>query len=187
MSTCWDETRIEEAAIRLALPGRGTPAGEPELEAFLRHADECVRCGELLAYYLDVERRVAAGRAALSRAREGKVIPLLDVSAPDLSRFHPPAGSRAAFALAADSGCEAGDDSRGRLPRSLEGDNGRYLVRILPSDEGEGAVAIFMCREGAPGVRGAALRIGEDDFQFDASGHASLPAFPQGDVRLVIH
>lgn len=174
---CWEEERIEGAALRLVdiESGEERERLPADLEPFLAHAEGCFRCGELLALFLDVERQVRAGGGGgevsiiiLEEVREGPEIRLTERERVELP-----------VALAADSA----DGKRGAeqeadipSPRSYASADGRFLIRVMPNRSGEGATAVLLqCpeKERVPHIYRP-----EGEIEFGDGVHAALPGIP---------
>ncbi|MFH1680543.1 MAG: hypothetical protein ABIH26_07855 [Candidatus Eisenbacteria bacterium] len=192
MSVCWEEERIERGAIRWAAEeSSGDATVSNEMAGFLDHARGCRRCADLLALFLETERRVLA-EASIGCyplvAAGPNVVDLEEISERVLRRapLRDPEG--ADFSLAAQHAgpaAERRDDGRAEAARSFASRDGLYLVRVLPIESGSGRTAVLLVDETAGRPGRALLRFGGGEYPFDDSGHAVLPETPAGRVQLV--
>ncbi len=212
---------------------RRSEAIPPDLIPFLAHATQCVRCAELLELLLDAETRerdaavldelaaspggeietgqIEAGSAAFRPRLH--LLPLYRVPVPRrLSGTEEMETEEEGYALAADSAdlpTEAGQILGDAWVLTLATEDGRYLVRIIPSESEPGATAVLIragrsdasepgqdessaptAHPGGGESDGPApeflLRIGGRDYPFDQNGVLALPEFPATDVVLIM-
>jgi|GEM_PF-2043256 len=195
MNGCWDEERIERAAIlRTAAEASGETSLPSDLSAFLDHARECFRCGDLLSLFLETERRVLAEAAeyispALAAAPPGpNVIELEEISERPSRRVGPP-DREGAYSLAArhaTPASEGPDRAEGSAVRSFASRDGLYLVRVFTNESGAGRTAVLLAGGEEESHRRALLRFEGGEVPFDESGHAVLSEIPSGRIQLVL-
>jgi hypothetical protein len=196
MNGCWDEERIERAAIlRAEAEASGETNLPSDLSAFLDHARECFRCGDLFSLFLETERRVLAeaAEAAFSvlaaAPPQPNVVELEEISERSSRRIDRPEREGARYSLAARHAApvsEGPDRAEGSEVRSFASRDGLYLVRVLPNESGTGRTAVLLAgREGEPHRR-ALLRFEGGEVPFDESGHAALSETPSGRIHLVL-
>ena len=206
---CKTETEIERAAIHLLQTGWPTEAGienAPEqLQNFLRHTNECVRCREVLDVFLQTEKRLrtslAADPGSDAPPKEAEIIlalrPLFETRerpARETGGF--PSDLRGpaedlpdSYDLAADTGTPV-DDQIPPQERTLtlDTDDDRNLVRILATGSGSARAVLVRFPSDAPAEETELhpfLRIGGVEYSFDQSTTVELPRFPGEPVALV--
>jgi hypothetical protein len=177
--------RIAKALIDLH-PGVGWDRNSmvpAELADSFRHVRECAYCREVLEVLIHTEVRWRDGaipdvRAIPLRARWTAPASIEDEDVDENGHlFHP--------VVAADTP-QVPDQTR---MLTLITDDDRFLVRIFPDEEGDGAKAVLVfAAQGPPQPQEVrpALRVSGIDYEFDEEGIARLPQFPGADVALVL-
>lgn len=184
-----DERTIERIAMALIELGFSEDwdreARVPvELAPSLEHLSDCAHCREILEILIETE---TAWRAAADSS--ARVIPLR----PFRSAAPAPATDEA-WPGEAEEYLVAAADASTRPPQTrvltLMTDDDRYLVRIFPNEEGEGATAILVSVQGEGDSPGGSprpsLRLAGIDYEFDGENIARLPRFPSSDLSLVV-
>ncbi len=153
----------------------------------LAHVRTCTHCREIL------ETLVATEAARPAGAKEGWRDPTVLALRPYRTKAPLPRPTTTTEGESEELLVAAADAStRPAQSRvlTLVTDDDRYVVRIYPTEEGEGATAILVTVDAEaqpkdPGVR-PVLRIGSNDFEFDEANITQLPLFPTSDVSLVL-
>ncbi|MFH1278273.1 MAG: hypothetical protein ABIK65_07835 [Candidatus Eisenbacteria bacterium] len=176
---CWEEQRIERAALRLVDRESASGGGDlpAELDSIVTHGKECARCRDLLALFLDVERQVRIEPAEIDMDR----IVLLEVREGPEIRLTERDREEAPSALAADASPAVSGGSE-LAPRSYASEDGRYRIRVMPNRSGTGATAILV--QGPGSDRMPFLRGPGGDHEFHDGIHAALPGLPGPRVEI---
>lgn len=187
-----DERTIEKIVLALRESGGSREwdlgARIPvNLAPSLAHVRGCAHCREIL------ETLVATEAGWQTEARAGSRSPTVLVLRPYRTKA-PMTRPTTAEQEESEELLVAAADASTRPAQSrvltLVTNDDRYVVRIYPTEEGEGATAILVtigaeAQASVPTAR-PMLRFGGDEFEFDQANMVRLPAFPTSDVSLVL-
>ena len=182
---CWEESRIERAALRLVHADERGEEAPADLGPFREHARRCARCGRILRRLMETERRFRALRSLRASAENpprAAVIALVDVERPEAPPVDPAEKpGLECFSYAADARAAPARPEGPRI-RHLRSEDGAIEVRVIENEDGRGATAVLVSapKSADPGGAGRwSLRTGAGSFPFRSGGAAALPAFPE--------